>query len=221
MNYVAYFRVSTQKQETSGLGLEAQQASVRSYLQGIHGQPIAEVTEVESGKKADRPKLTEALRLCRVHKATLVIAKLDRLARNVVFITQLLDAGVDFVALDLPSANRMTIQIMAVVAEAEAKAISERTKAALAAAKARGVKLGGFRGHVGSFSSADGIKGVLKRQEAAESYKSDLRPLLDEIDPHGSLTLQAMADELTLRGIRTPNGKAEWSPMQVKRLRAR
>jgi DNA invertase Pin-like site-specific DNA recombinase len=148
--FVAYYRVSTARQGRSGLGLAAQQAAVHEHLNGGKWRIVAEFTEVESGKRADnRPKLAEALAACRVHGATLIIAKLDRLARNVAFVSNLMEAGVDFEAVDFPAANRLTVHILAAVAEHEARMISERTKAALAAAKRRGVKLGGIRnGHV-------------------------------------------------------------------------
>src|SRR3954469_9367606 len=146
--FVAYYRVSTAKQGASGLGLEAQQDAVRAHLNGGSWQLVAEVVEVESGKRNDRPKLAEALRLCRLHGATLIIAKLDRLARNVAFISNLMESGVEFTAVDFPQANRLTVHILAAVAEHEAKAISTRTKDALAAAKARGTKLGGNQGKI-------------------------------------------------------------------------
>src|SRR5437016_5331644 len=146
--YIAYFRVSTARQGRSGLGLEAQRQAVRTHLNGV--KPLSEFVEVESGRRSDRPKLTEALSACRVHKATLVIAKLDRLARNVAFVSNLMDAGVEFEAVDFPQANRLTIHILAAVAEHEARMISERTCAALAAAKKRGVRLGGFRERAGT-----------------------------------------------------------------------
>ena len=133
--FVAYYRVSTQRQGRSGLGLEAQQTAVRDYLNGGDWRLVAELTEVESGKRSDRPKLVEALKLCRLHGATLIIAKLDRLARNVAFVSNLMEAGVEFHAVDFPQANRLTIHILAAVAEHEARAISERTRAALASAK--------------------------------------------------------------------------------------
>ena len=137
--FVAYYRVSTQRQGRSGLGLEAQQTLVRDFLNGGDWRLVAEVTEVEIGKRNDRPKLAEALKLCRLHGAVLVIAKLDRLARNVAFISNLMESGVEFHAVDFPHANRLTVHILAAVAEHEAKMISERTKAALAAANRRGV----------------------------------------------------------------------------------
>ena len=142
--FVAYYRVSTQKQGKSGLGLEAQRESVNSYLNGGKWSLVAEMVEIESGKKSsNRPKLAQALSLCRLHKAKLLVAKLDRLSGNVAFISALMESGVQFVAVDLPQANELTVHIMAAMAEYEAKAISARTKAALAAAKARGTVLGG------------------------------------------------------------------------------
>src|SRR3954469_11857326 len=146
--FVAYYRVSTEKQGRSGLGLEAQQEAVRSYLNGGGWHLMAEVVEVESGKKNDRPRLAEALRLCRLHGAILIIAKLDRLARNVAFISNLMESGVEFTAVDFPQANRLTVHILAAVAEHEREMISRRTKDALAAAKARGTKLGGNQGKI-------------------------------------------------------------------------
>ena len=144
--FISYLRVSTVRQGASGLGLEAQREAVSRYLNGGHWQLVQEIVEVESGKRNDRPAIAEALRLCRLHKATLVIAKLDRLARNVHFISSLMESGVDFTACDFPEANRLTVHILAAVAEHEASMISARTKAALKAAKARGVALGGQRG---------------------------------------------------------------------------
>src|SRR3954447_18385327 len=138
--YISYYRVSTARQGRIGLGLEAQKQAVLNHLSGIF--PLSEFTEVESGRRNDRPKLAEALAACRLHKAVLVIAKLDRLARNVAFVSHLMESGVEFQAVDFPEANRLTIHILAAVAEHEAKMISERTKIALAAAKARGTKLG-------------------------------------------------------------------------------
>ncbi len=124
--------------------MEAQRAAVENYLAG-RGRVVAEVLEVESGRRNDRPELERALALCRAHRATLLVAKLDRLARNVAFVSRLMESGVEFVAADFPQANRLTIHILAAVAEHEARMISDRTKAALTAAKARGVVLGGFR----------------------------------------------------------------------------
>jgi len=138
--FVAYYRVSTDRQEQSGLGLDAQRAAVAGFVSGR--ELIAEFTEVESGKRNDRLQLAAAMDLCRRHKAVLLIAKLDRLARNVAFIANLMESGVEFVAVDMPYANKLTMHILAAVAKHECEMISARTKAALAQAKARGVKLG-------------------------------------------------------------------------------
>jgi DNA invertase Pin-like site-specific DNA recombinase len=139
---VAYYRVSTQKQGRSGLGLEAQQSAVRGHLDRTNRKLVAEFVEIESGRNPDRPKLSEALKQCRLTRSKLIVARLDRLARNVAFVSRLMEAGVDFEAVDCPQANRLTVHILAAVAEYETRLISERIKAALAAAKARGVKLG-------------------------------------------------------------------------------
>jgi DNA invertase Pin-like site-specific DNA recombinase len=158
--FIAYFRVSTARQGRSGLGIDAQKNAVAAYL--IDRRPLAEFVEIESGRKSDRPMLAQALAACRVHRAVLVIAKLDRLARNVSFVSALMDAGVEFVACDFPQANRLTIHILAAVAEHEARMISERTRVALAAAKARGRVLGGFRGRAGTSLPKRGPYGRLK-----------------------------------------------------------
>src|SRR5215204_4702402 len=144
--FVAYYGVSTERQGRSGLGLAAQRKAVEDFLNGGNWRLVAEFTEVESGKHSDRPALAKAFQACRLRRARLVIAKLDRLSRDAHFLLGLEKAGVDFVAADMPTANRLTVGIMAMVAEEERRMISIRTKEALAAAKARGVKLGGFRG---------------------------------------------------------------------------
>ncbi len=144
--FIAYLRVSTDKQGHSGLGIEAQRKAVNDYLDGGHWQLLAEHVEIESGKRSDRPQLAAALAHAKATGATIVIAKLDRLARNVAFISNLMESGVEFVAADMPMANRLTVHVLAAVAEHEQKMISQRTKAALAAAKARGTKLGNPNG---------------------------------------------------------------------------
>ena len=144
--WVSYFRVLTDRQGKSGLGIEAQQAAVADFLNGGRWKVLGEFIEVESGKRDDRPELAKAIALCRVHGARLLIAKLDQLSRDAHFLLGLEKAGVEFTAADMPNANRLTVGIMAMVAEEERRMISARTKAALAAAKARGVKLGGHRG---------------------------------------------------------------------------
>jgi DNA invertase Pin-like site-specific DNA recombinase len=140
--FVSYYRVSTRKQEKSQLGLSAQKLAVRKYADAQGAQIVAEFTEIETGKNAERPQLAVAIRQARARGAVLVIAKLDRLARNLAFTATLMDSGLEFIALDCPHANRLTIHILAAVAEDEARRIGERTKSALAAAKARGTKLG-------------------------------------------------------------------------------
>jgi DNA invertase Pin-like site-specific DNA recombinase len=193
--YLTYLRVSTDKQGITGLGMDAQREAVTRYAEG-RGTILAEYVEVETGKKSDRPQLMAALDDCRKHRATLVIAKLDRLARNVHFISGLMNSDVEFVAVDMPTANRLTIHILAAVAEHEREMISERTKAALAAAKARGVKLGNPRPHE-----------ALAKARAAlhqKSIPSDILELMSEWRADG-LTLRAIATKLN--GFRIASGR--------------
>lgn len=217
--FVSYLRVSTARQGTSGLGLEAQRASVASYLNGGDWALVEEVVEVESGKRNDRPALAKALRLCRKHRATLVIAKLDRLARNVAFISNLMESGVEFVAVDMPQANRFVVHILAAVAEHEAEAISRRTKAALQAAKARGTKLGGRRVSPQRFAEI-GEKGRLARSEKARRMKADVMPTISKIQASGAASLRAIAAQLNALEIPTPTKRGEWSAVQVQRIMA-
>ncbi len=219
-NFIAYYRVSTERQGRSGLGLDAQQEAVRGCLNGGAWRLVAEVVEVESGKRADRPKLAEALRLCRLHGATLIIAKLDRLARNVAFVSSLMESGVEFVAVDFPQANRLTIHILAAVAEHEAKAISERTKAALAVAKARGKKLGGRRdGQVlTDYTRAAGRAALAAR---ADERAQELAPVIAELRARGVTSLGKIAAELCARNIPAARGGSKWSEVQVSRVLAR
>ena len=221
---VAYVRVSTEKQEASGLGLEAQKAAIDAYARQSGGVVVANYLEVESGKRSDRPELARAIAHARRAKAVLVVAKLDRLARNVAFLSRLMEAGVGFVACDNPSATPLTIHILAAVAEAEAKAISERTKAALAAAKRRGVRLGSAR--PGHWSGREdrrkqgGLAGskaatAARFRAAADAY-SDLLPLVRELRGSGS-SLETIAGELNGKGYTTRTGKA-FTPMTVHRI---
>jgi DNA invertase Pin-like site-specific DNA recombinase len=218
--FVSYLRVSTARQGVSGLGLEAQREAVARYLNGGSWSLVQEVVEIESGKRNDRPAIAEALRLCRLHRATLIIAKLDRLARNVHFISSLMESGVEFVAVDFPQANRLTVHILAAVAEHEAAMISARTKAALAAAKARGVVLGGQRGSAGRMERI-GRKGnaasAAVRSEAAAKRNEDLLPVIQDIRAAGHTTPQHIADALNERGITAARGGA-WSAVQVRRV---
>jgi DNA invertase Pin-like site-specific DNA recombinase len=214
--FVSYLRVSTERQGQSGLGLDAQRKAVLDFLNGGRWTHVAEFVEVESGSKDDRPKLADAMALARAHGATLLIAKLDRLSRDAAFLIGLQKAGVKFVAADMPEANEMVVGIMAVVAQAERKMISKRTKEALAAAKARGVKLGGFRGYVPT--AADTAAAGHAKAAKANAKAADLRPIFDRL---GSLSLRQMAAALTAEGIPTPAGGEVWTAVQVSRIRAR
>ncbi|MGC5198229.1 recombinase family protein [Aphanothece microscopica] len=219
---MSYLRVSTQKQGAEGLGIEAQRRAVADFMKGGNWQLIGELVEVESGKRRDRPKLAEAIALCRAFNARLVIAKLDRLSRDAAFLLSLRDAGVEFIAADNPHANRLTVGILALVAEQEREAISYRTKAALAAARARGVQLGAFRdgqfvgriGNAENASKARQARSIKSRQKA-----ENIRFLLDRLDPDGQRSLRGLAESLNQEGIPTPSGRGMWSAQSVKRLR--
>lgn len=218
--YIAYYRVSTQKQGASGLGLEAQQEAVARYLGGSASELVGEFVETETGKGADalakRPQLRAALEACRKSGAKLLIAKLDRLARNVHFITGLMEAAkgngrnaVKFVACDMPEANDLTIHIMAAFAEHEAKRISERTKDALKAAKARGKRLG--------VSGVANLQpNIEMRQAAADGFAQKMRGQIEGFKLRG-LTQRQMVVELNSLGIRTAKG-SEWSLIQLQRV---
>jgi DNA invertase Pin-like site-specific DNA recombinase len=216
--WISYLRVSTRRQGKSGLGLEAQRQDVANHLNGGSWNLIKEFVEVESGKKAARPQLEAALAACRLHGATLLIAKLDRLSRNALFLLGLQAAGVDFVAADMPTANRLTVGIMAMVAEEEARAISVRTKAALAAAKARGTVLGGNRGVVPTAKMRK--LSVAARQERAAARARDLQGTIKELQAAGATSLRAIAAGLNEAGIPTARGDGEWSAPQVMRVLA-
>jgi DNA invertase Pin-like site-specific DNA recombinase len=212
--FIAYYRVSTSRQAQSGLGLEAQKQAVLDFINGNGDQIVAEFTEVESGKRCDRPQLNYALNLCRETGAKLVIARLDRLARNAAFLLTLRDSGVEFVAADMPDANRLTVGIMALVAEDEADRISQRTKAALAAAKARGVKLGGIRSWEAVNTSAS------KRKASADHHAASVVPIIKEIRAAGISSLEGIAQALQARGIRTARG-GRWHAQTVRNVMLR
>ncbi len=214
--FVSYLRVSTARQGTSGLGLEAQRAAVAGYLNGGDWTLVQEVLEVESGKRNDRPALATALKLCRKHRATLVIAKLDRLARNVAFISNLMESGVEFVAVDMPQANRFVVHILAAVAEQEAETISKRTKAALAAAKVRGTKLGGRRVSAERFAQI-GAGARQVRSERVAMQRAELLPVISQIQASGCKSLRAIAAQLNTREIEAPRG-GQWAAIQVQRV---
>jgi len=216
--FVAYYRVSTLSQARSGLGLEAQQEAVRRFVDKERGRLIAEAAETESGRRDARPQLADALRLCRVHRAKLVIARLDRLSRSAALIARLMESGADFVAADMPLANRFTIHILAAVAEYETKLISERIKAALAAAKARGIKLGGirrpdYRSYLVGGNAASNV--ARRRRQRARAL--DLSPIICELRD-GGRSLHGIAAELTRRAIEAPGKGPKWYPVTVRRM---
>ena len=214
--YVAYYRVSTDKQGQSGLGLDAQRDMVRTFLNGGRWSVIGEFTEIESGTRKrlkQRPMLAAALELARKQKATLVVAKLDRLARDVQFISTLLNGQVKFVCADMPQADRTFLQMVSVFSEYEASRISERTKEALQALKRKGKKLGSPTPEIGS---AEGVK-VIK--EKADAYADRVGPIVREIiRKSGADTLRDIAAALQARGVQTPRGNTEWHPSQVSNL---
>ena len=217
---VGYVRVSTAGQGASGLGLEGQQAAIDAYAKAAGAMVVRVYTEVESGRKSDRPELAKALAHAKRSRATLVVAKLDRLARNVAFLSRLMEAKADFVACDNPAANKLTLHILAAVAEAEAEAISARTKAALEAYKARGGKLGGALKQCRNLTQEArqrGAKaaGVANRAKASEAY-SDLAPIVAELRDNGHTQVE-IAAELNKLGHTTRRGKP-WNHVQVGRV---
>jgi DNA invertase Pin-like site-specific DNA recombinase len=211
-NLVAYYRVSTDKQGVSGLGLEAQTAAVVAHAAKVRCDIVATFTEVESGKRKDRPEMLKAIATAKRTHATLVVAKLDRLARNVAFLSGLMESGVDFVALDCPDANKLTLHILAAVAEEEARLISTRTRAALAALKARGVKLG-MPENLTPQAQARAVKA--NRDNAIKAY--GLVGEVVRIKRDAGLSYGAIAGWLNDNGHATRTG-ARWSSMQVKRV---
>lgn len=208
-NFIAYYRVSTQRQGRSGLGLDAQKQSVKSYVEQVNGKLLEEFVEVETGKGANalskRPQLREAIAKAKKEKAVLLIAKLDRLARNVHFVTGLMESNVKFVCADIPEANELTLHIMAAMAQYESRRISERTKEALAQAKRRGVRLGNPQLHL-----------INKpREDKAGAFAERLRPILEGFLACG-MTQRRMVEELNQLGIETPLNK-RWHLPQLNR----
>lgn len=217
--WVSYLRVSTARQGASGLGIEAQRHAVAAFLNGGQWMLLKEFVEVESGASADRPQLNESLRMCRLYGAKLVIAKLDRLSRDAHFLLGLEKAGVDFVAADMPNANRLTVGIMALVAEQEHRMISERVKAALAAAKERGVKLGGKRSGALSASCRDAAGAILRKR--ADARAAEIMPAIKALQQNGTTSLHQIAAGLSAQGIPTSRGADRWRPAQVARVLGR
>lgn len=203
--FVSYFRVSTSKQGQSGLGLDAQRQAVTAFLNGGRWTVLSEFVEIESGRKSDRPQLAAAIAAAKKSKATLIVAKLDRLARNLHFLSGLMESGVEFLAVDNPTANRLTVQILAAVAEDEARRISERTKAALASAKARGTVLG-----------RNGANLAKTNKDNADKFSADLKPLVSEMIAAG-LSRADIAATLNRRQIPTARG-GRWHVTTVQRL---
>jgi DNA invertase Pin-like site-specific DNA recombinase len=223
IRFVAYLRVSTDAQGRSGLGLEAQRAAVESHVATTGGRIVGEFVEVESGRKKDRPQLAAALEACREKRAVLLLAKLDRLARNVAFVSGLMESGVEFVAADMPTVNRLTVHILAAVAEEEARMISARTKVALAAAKARGVRLGGRRegsADLRPYAMQGNAASAVARAKVAGDHAAELAPVIGELREAGAVSLRDLAAGLNTRGIRTVRG-SKWSAVQVSRVLSR
>jgi DNA invertase Pin-like site-specific DNA recombinase len=211
---VSYLRVSTVRQGRSGLGLDAQRSAVMAYVGGIHDL-VAEYVEVESGKSNERPQLAKALHRAKVSGATLVIARLDRLSRNAAFLLAMRDSGVNFIAVDMPDANEMTVGIMAIIAEGERKTISSRTREALAAARTRGRVLGNRC----TLIPGNGQGAATRRaSELAESHARDITAVINDIQSEGITSLGGIARELESRQIQTPRGGFVWRTTQVSRV---
>ena len=221
--FVSYLRVSTESQGRSGLGLGAQRQAVAAHVASAGGEVVAEFQEVESGKRADRPQLAAALAACRTRRAVLVIAKLDRLARNARFLLSVVEgsgeAGVVFC--DLPSVlagpiGKFMVTQLAAVAELEAGLISQRTRAALAVAKARGVRLGNPSPTPATSAMAAAARAARSRQVAART--ADVLPVVRQVQAEGASSLREIARGLHAQGVRTPSGNEHWTAVQVRRL---
>jgi DNA invertase Pin-like site-specific DNA recombinase len=221
MKVVNYLRVSTRKQGASGLGLSAQRHAVEAFAASRRAKVVETFVEVESGKLNARPQLQKALHLAKITGATLVIAKLDRLSRNAAFLLTLRDSGAVFVAADMPDANELTVGIMALVAQQEREAISKRTKEALAAAKARGVRLGNPNGADALRRARRGnAASVAALCAAADEHARNLRPVISSLTADGKRSLGSIALALNERGILAPRG-GRWFKSSVANLLAR
>lgn len=206
--YVAYYRVSTDRQGKSGLGIEAQREAISNYIKLSNGTISKDFIEIESGSRNARPALNEAVKYCRKNKTTLLLAKLDRLSRNLHFITGLMEAKIDFVAADNPHANKLMIHMLAAFAEHEREMISERTKSALAAAKSRGVKLGTY-----------GEVLAKQNKEKANVYAKKMEPIIEEIQLQGIRSIRGICDELNRRNIKTSRGNNWFTSTTFKLLK--
>lgn len=216
--FISYLRVSTARQGADGLGIEGQRQAIETYLNGGRWELLAEFKEVESGKRNDRPELQKALRHCKMTGSTLVIARLDRLARNAAFLLGLQNAGVKFVAVDMPDANEMTVGIMAVIAQGEAKAISARTVAALQAAKARGTMLGNPKNLNEDAAAKGRVLGVQAKKTKADTFAAETVSTIKGYLEQG-MSLNQIARELNKANILTARGKAgSWTPTAVRNV---
>lgn len=219
MRFIAYYRVSTAKQGVSGLGLEAQKAAVSDYLKANDGTLVTEYTEIQSGSKDNRPQLQQALRQCRLTGATLLIAKLDRLSRNRSFLMNVQDSSVKFVAVDMPEANHFTVGLMACLADYERELISERTKVALKAAKARGVVLG--NPNLDNIRFTDTTAATEARISKAKERNAEVKEIINEMrqSVEGDVSVRQLAKMLNEAGYKTARGK-DWHPTSVSRVLA-
>ena len=231
--FVSYLRVSTNGQGEYGLGIEGQRQAVADHLNGGAWDLVAEYVEVESGKRDNRPELDAALAICRAYNATLIIAKLDRLSRNASFLLGLRDAGVKFVAVDLPEANTLTVGLMAVMAQHEREAISARTTAALGAIKRQIEDKGSYTTKAGriitklgnggcTLSLADrdrgGRHGRARRAEIAKQKARDLLPIINRVREGGVTTASGIARQLNAENVPTPRGAGKWQAITVQRI---
>lgn len=229
--FVSYVRVSTDAQGASGLGLEAQRDAIDRHVRQAGGKVVAEFQEIESGKRNDRPVMAKAIAACRARRSILIIAKLDRLARNVFFVSSLMEAGIEFVACDNPHATKLTIHILAAVAENEREMISRRTKDALAVVQRHIVehgswvsrrsgrtitRLGNENPKAGNRAAARAAS--LVASEKAKRRASDIMPYIEQIRRAGIFSLGGIAEALTNRGIKTPGGCSTWAAEQVRRI---
>jgi DNA invertase Pin-like site-specific DNA recombinase len=212
--YVSYLRVSTSKQGEDGYGIEAQRGAIRNYLALIQADCLAEFIEVESGRRTDRSVLDKALQLCRREKATLLVAKLDRLSRTVAFLSHLVEAKVDFVAVDNPHANKLMVHMLAAFAEHERDMIAARTKAALASAKARGVKLGNPRLADARMAARAALN------SRASQHCANVFPIISAVRQSGITTYAGIAAVLEARGVQTDRG-GRWHPTTVRNIERR
>lgn len=227
VKYIVYYRVSTVKQEASGLGMEGQRAAVDSYIAQFGGEVVGEYVEVESGSKDDRPQLKVARAMAKATGATLLVARMDRLSRDAAFLGSLLKSGIELAACDMPHATTLLWHVRAAVAEEERRLISERTSAALQAAKKRGKKLGwameSRKGQAKAASEKGAAKGGAKsgevRSKAADDHASAVWPIVEDLVAKGA-SLRQIAGALNDKGITTPRGK-QWQATSVRNLLAR